>query len=560
MIWIPRTEIVRQQAANLAPLDRWLMARGWEDLDWSSLSQPEKQALHSPWLMKDMDTAVALLEDALLFNKKIRVLGDYDVDGTSSVALVYGFLKQFHDNVDFYIPHRYEEGYGFSNKAADLAIQEGVELMITLDCGTKDGERIHRCREHGMHVVVCDHHEPGDFPPASAFLNPKRPDCSYPFKGLSGCGVGYKLLSALVEKRPQWAIALKDQEDLVAIAAAADIVPMWEENRTLVARGAQVLRSNLRPGLLALMNKAGVKQKKWTVSDMVFFIAPRINAAGRIMSGTEAVKLLLTQESQEAEELAEKVEKYNLERRGFDQSVTAEALACISEDPDFHLRWSTVVEHPSWLKGVVGIVASRLIESHYQPTVVLTESDGHWAGSGRSIEGVDLYRALEACSPYLIQFGGHTMAAGMTIAKEQLGDFKKAFDAEVKNQLQGNRPERKYKYDTFIMLNEVSLPFIEALQCLQPFGPENEQPIFLLENLYCAFEPRCIGAEGKHLKCALRQEPIGPFVDGIGFGLAEKLPLLLNAKRVNVLAALEINEYNGKRSPQLVIKDIQSVD
>jgi single-stranded-DNA-specific exonuclease len=554
MIWKQRNESTQGMREG-QPFERLLAVRGVKD--WASFSAPMRHAEHDPFLMKDMDIAVELLHQHLQANSEILVFGDYDVDGTTSVAMMYEWLRQLGANVQFYIPNRYEEGYGFSITGAQHAVDQKKNLVITLDCGTKDGERIQLCRDHGIDVIVCDHHEPGELPNANALLNPKRRDCDYPFSGLSGCGVGYKLICAYTLRFPHPASFPDTFLDLVAIAAAADIVPMLDENRTLVAKGLHLMNRYLRPGLAALLRKSGTKRTTWEVTDLVFLLAPRINAAGRVASGNEAVKLLIAQEVQEVEDLAQQVEDFNMSRRSIDQDVSVAALSKVENDPKHADAFVTVVWDEDWLKGVIGIVASRLIERYYRPTIVFTKSHDVYAGSCRSIEGVDLYAALERCKEHIVQFGGHTMAAGLTVLPEKLEVFAAAFDTVVTEMLNHQRPEPTSYYDMALPLSEVEMGWVEEMKKMAPFGPDNMAPVFLFENVEHAFPPKKIGGDQKHVKCTLKQQGTYTYFDAVGFGLAKEWEVI-SSPRLDILAALEINEFNGRRTVQLMIKAVRA--
>lgn len=554
MIW-NRRNAEKVTIASDAPLTRLIASRGIED--WSRFSIPMLIPEHDPFIMKDMDRATELLLNHLDRSSKILVFGDYDVDGTCSVALVMSVLQKLNANCTSYIPDRYEEGYGFSETGANWAIQEKFDLIITLDCGTKDGPRIAHCRKAGIDVIVCDHHEPDILPAANAVLNPKRKDCQYPFSGLSGCGVGYKLMMACARLR-QWPLEwVTDAVDLVAVAACADIVPMVDENRAMVAKGLQLMQENMRPGLKGLIAFSGAKERNWSVSDIVFLLAPRINAAGRIASGNAAVSLLLSKEPNDVAVIAGQIEEYNKSRRNIDQSVTAEALEKWEEDSFNKDAFVNVLWNEHWLKGVIGIVASRVLEKHYRPTIVFTKSHDLWAGSARSIEGVDIYAALEACKEELVQFGGHTMAAGMSLKEENLVPFRKKFNEVVRKMLNDTRPTPVVLYDMELDLGEVEMSWVKELSGFAPCGPDNMSPVFLMKGLTPAFPPRQIGTDSKHLKCAFRQGPYGKHLDAIGFNMAQEIDLIL-AGSVDALCALEINEFNGRVSVQMNLKAIRA--
>lgn len=553
MIWKKRGKS-DLDTLKVSPFQRLLKSR--EINEWKQFSNPLLQQQHSPMLMRDMDKACDLLLSHLDKGSKILIFGDYDVDGTCSVALVMSVLNQMSANCISYIPDRYEEGYGFSQKGAQWAIDNDIQLIVTLDCGTKDGPRILECRKAGIDVIVCDHHEPDILPAANAVLNPKRKDCPYPFKGLSGCGVGYKLMLACAQMR-QWPLSwVHATIDLVAVAACADIVPMVDENRNLVALGLQMMHENMRPGLKGLIAFSGAKDRVWTVGDVVFLLAPRINAAGRIASGNAAVSLLLANDPSEVESIAGKIEEYNKSRRSIDQNVTAEALALWESDPFNQDAFVNVLWNEHWLKGVIGIVASRVLEKHYRPTIVFTKSHDVWAGSARSIEGLDIYEALNDCKEELIQFGGHTMAAGMSIKEDNLLSFRAKFNQVVRTKLNGVRPEPVVLYDIDILLSEIEMDWVKELNGFGPCGPENMAPVFLIQGLRPAFPPRQIGSDGKHLKCSFRQGIGGTYFDAIGFNMANEIDKI-NAGPVDVLCALEINVFNGRTTVQLNLKAIR---
>ncbi|MEY2937425.1 MAG: hypothetical protein RL062_14 [Bacteroidota bacterium] len=553
MIWKKRNE---EFVAGDGESAMEQLIRSRNIVDWTSFSQPIQHAEHDPFLMKDMDVAVEILHRHLSEGNRILVFGDYDVDGTTSVAMMYEWLTKLGANAKFYIPNRYEEGYGFSITGAQYAIEEKMDLVITLDCGTKDGARIEMCRNAGIDVIVCDHHEPGELPKANALLNPKRKDCTYPFSGLSGCGVGYKLIVAYTSRHPHPNSHPSQYHDLVAIAAGADIVPMLDENRTLVAKGLYLMNRYLRPGLAALLRKSGTKRTVWDVTDLVFLLAPRINAAGRVASGNEAVKLIIAQDENEVDQLAQQVEDFNLSRRSIDQEVSASAIAKVEADSEHAHSFVTVVYDDEWLKGVIGIVASRLIEKYYRPTIVFTKSHDVYAGSGRSIEGVDLYAALEMCKDEIVQFGGHTMAAGLTVLPEKMESFASRFNAVVQEMLQGKRLEPVAYYDIPMRFNDVDIRWVEEIKSMAPFGPDNMAPVFLFENVGHVYAPKKIGADQKHVKCTLRQSDSRGYMDAVGFGLAKEWDIIQSGS-LDILGALEINEFNGRRSVQVMIKAVR---
>lgn len=553
--WVEKNK-VGENVSELTPMQRLLNKRGISLANWEAFTQPECTPEHDPFLMADMHTAVNLLHEHIQEGNKILVFGDYDVDGTCSVAMMYMFITSFHGNAEFYIPDRYEEGYGFSSKGAQYAVDQGFHLVITLDCGTKDGDRIQFCRDHNIDVIVADHHEPEILPPANAVLNPKRKDCKYPFDGLSGCGVGYKLMKAFIHQYPEYEVNTDQFLDLVAIAAGADIVPMIDENRILVAKGLKRMREALRPGIAALIKKSGSKKTEWTVTDLVFLLAPRINAAGRIRSGKASVQLMIAQNEEEIESLANEVEAYNKSRRVIDMEVSEAAIQKVMEDPFNEQSVVTVVWGEDWLKGVIGIVASRLIEKFYKPTIVFTESHGVYAGSARSIEGIDIYQALNDCRDYLLQFGGHTMAAGMSVERERVKEFREKFDQVVRSKMEEIPAIPTFYYDMELLLEQIDLDWVREMQGLAPFGPENMTPVFLFKNVHHVYPPKIIGNDGKHVKCTFRQQSVGKYWDAVGFSMAKDWDVICQ-KSLDVLASLEINEYNGRVSVQLMLKAVR---
>lgn len=448
--------------------------------------RPTADQLHDPFALKDMDRAVQRMGKAIGTGEKILVYGDYDVDGTTAVALFYSFLKDdlAHPNLEFYIPDRYTEGYGISFKGIEYARENGFTLVVALDCGVKSVDKIARAKSYGIDFIVCDHHLPGDeLPPTYAMLNPKQPDCPYPFKELSGCGIVFKFVQALCtafDREPESAL---NYLDLVAISTCADIVPLVGENRVLTALGLQQMEQGFRPGVAALLDAAKFKNKALTVEDVVFVIAPRINAAGRLEHGKAAVELLIADEFKVANFNAEALNTHNKDRRDLDKLITAEALALLERDPDYATRLSTVVFQPHWHKGVVGIVASRLIEKHYRPTVVLTESNGKVTGSARSVKGFDLYAAMEDCAELFDNFGGHMHAAGVTMPPENVDVFRLRFDEAVTRRITEEQRVPVVEVDAVLPITEINDAFYKLLKQFAPFGPGNMNPVFLSEPL-----------------------------------------------------------------------------
>ena len=519
--------------------------------------RPDIEHLHDPFLMKDMDRAVERLSAALHKNENILVYGDYDVDGTTAVTLVYSFLSSLGAPCHYYIPDRYTEGYGFSMQGVDYANEKNCTLIITLDCGVRDAQKIDYASSLNIDVIVCDHHRPAEIPNAAAVLDPKRPDCNYPYKGLSGAGVGFKMLQGLCEQQSIETELLFSYLDLVTISIGADIVPLTGENRILAYFGLQQLQQSQRPGVAAMLTKAGFKKTLITITDVVFMLAPRINAAGRIFSGNAAVKLLLAC-SDEALELSTAIEEYNVTRKGLDKDITAHAKRKIDADAFQFSSLSTVVYDESWHKGVVGIVASRLVETYYKPTIVLVSDGEKMAGSARSIDGIDLFDCLNECEEHLIQFGGHTMAAGLSLKAEKFVHFQNRFDEVVRQKLNNVRPVPCIQYDSEINFSDINARFFKVLKQFEPFGPENLSPVFLARNVKNARYTRTVGESNNHLK--LHVEQVGcPEItfDGIGFDLGYWCERLKNDCVVDLLFSIEENTWNNKTSLQLSVKDIR---
>lgn len=519
--------------------------------------KPEINQLLDPFGLKDMDKAISRLALAKDRNEKILVYGDYDVDGTTAVAVFYSFLKHVGFECDFYIPDRYKEGYGFSEAGVTFAHENNFSLIVTLDCGIKDGPRIEQCNAHGIDVIVCDHHTPEALPPAFAVVNPKRKDCTYENKGLCGCAVGFKVMCAWFIHHNESLDFAYSYLDLVAIATGADIVPVTSENRVLLHFGLKEINTHFRPGIAELLSNAKHSGKVLKVVDLVFLIAPRINAAGRIFSGKRAVEVLLTNNSEDAKSVADEIEKYNQERKGLDRNITLEALDIIERDSFYQDSFTTVVKKEGWHKGVVGIVASRLIETYYKPTIVLVEEDGVLSGSVRSIEGVDVYDMLSQCEEHLIQFGGHSMAAGLKLKSENFEAFRIAFDTAVREFCKNERMERCHLYDTEIQFDQISIPFYESLQPLEPHGPENMRPVFLAKNISNARFTKLVGAHADHLQLHVRQAGNVSEMKGIAFKMADWVFPILEGKEIDLLFHLNENVWNGQSSIQLEVLDIR---
>jgi len=562
MIWqqknIPELSKVEEHRKSLkvsAPIATLLAQRGIHGYSQAKdFFRPDLKNLHSPFLMKGMERAVNRIREAAKNDEHILVYGDYDVDGSTSVALVYSYLKGFHDKCSAYIPDRYKEGYGLSVSGIDYAEDNKSTLIICLDCGIKAVEKIEYAKSKNIDIIICDHHRPGDkVPEAVAVLDPKQDDCNYPYDELCGCGIGFKLIQALHQKRDEPFKELLPYLDLVATAIGSDIVPITGENRILAYYGLRVLNQNPRPGFKAIMNTA--KKELFNITDVVFIIGPRINAAGRMEHGLHAVGLLTETDYEKAIEKAKAIEAYNIERKDTDKSITLEALAQI-ENLREEDRKTTVVYHESWHKGVIGIVASRLIETYYRPTLVFTKSGDFLSASARSVYGFDIYNALEASSEYIEQFGGHKYAAGLTLKEENYNAFKQKFEDIVDEQIEDELLIPRQIYDTEIKLKQITPKFYRILKQFAPFGPKNMNPVFRINGLQDTGYARAVGKEKEHLKCKFfdGQHPLK--IDAIGFNLGDKLNDLQNRSKVDVLCTIDENEWNGRVSLQLKIKDI----
>jgi single-stranded-DNA-specific exonuclease len=520
---------------------------------------PKLSQLHDPFLMKDMDVAVERIESAIQRGEKILIYGDYDVDGTTSVALIYTFFRKIYDRLDFYIPDRDKEGYGISFAGIDYARENGISLIIALDCGIKAIDKVNYANDHGINFIICDHHNPGaKIPSAFALLDPKRPGCDYPFNELSGCGVGFKLIQAYSLKNKIPFEELIPYLDLVAVSIASDIVPLVGENRILAYYGMKQLNENPRTGLKTIIELAGISQREITIEDIVFKIGPRINAAGRIESGKSAVNLLISGNAKEARIIGSKVEEYNSTRRNIDSNITREALAMIEQDPKLRNSKSTVLFNPNWHKGVVGIVASRLIDTYYRPTVVLTESKGFATGSARSVYGYDLYQAVDACSDLLENFGGHKYAAGLTMKLENVPKFSRKFEQYISETITAVQHKPVIEIDTEINLSDITPEFYSVLRKFEPFGPENMAPVFLTEDVSDDGTGKPVGINGDHLKLNLIQEadPYTP-IPAIAFQQGANYSKLQNGKSFDICYSIEENEFMKKVNLQLNIKDIK---
>ncbi|MCS6824664.1 MAG: single-stranded-DNA-specific exonuclease RecJ [Cytophagaceae bacterium] len=517
--------------------------------------RPSHEHLHDPFLMKDMHKAVERINKAFENGEHILVYGDYDVDGTTSVALVYLFLKKHHTHVHYYLPDRYSEGYGISYKGIDCAAEWGCTLIIALDCGIKSSDKISYAKSKNIDFIVCDHHLPGaDIPDACAVLDPKQPDCSYPYKELCGCGIGFKLLQALSLKNHYPLDDLFSYLDLVAIATCADIVPLTGENRTLVALGMKQINEHLRPGIKALLEVGGLKKIK-DVSDIVFIIGPRINAAGRMNHANIALQLLLADTDNKASETVKLVDKNNSDRKATDSSITLEALEMIEANPEYRNAKATVLYNERWHKGVIGIVASRCIEKYHRPTIIFTKSGEYAAGSARSVPGFDIHAAIEQCSEHVVQFGGHMYAAGITLLPEKINDFREKFIQVVEASIEEHMLVPTIHVDSIISLQSITPKLYNILSQMAPFGPKNMQPVFVAENVYD--DGRAKVLKQHHLKLFLTQASNIPPVEAIAFNMAQHYYRIAKREKFNVCFSIEENDYNGKKNIQLFVRDIK---
>ncbi len=516
--------------------------------------RPSLSNLHSPWLMKDMDKAVDRLCLAFENKEPILIYGDYDVDGTTAVASVFQFLKKIHSPIDFYIPHRYREGYGISKAGIDFAHQQGFTLIVSLDCGIKSAELIAYALTLGIDFIVCDHHLPDSIlPPAIAILNPKQINCNYPYKELCGCGVGFKLMMALGERLGLPNASYLEYLDLNALAIAADIVPVTGENRTLAFFGIEKVNTNPSVGMKALMQLAAVKNRM-TLTSLVFTIAPRINAAGRMDDARKAVQLFIAQNEQDAIKFAEILHSDNTDRREADSSITQEALKILEADPNNALKKTTVIYQEHWHKGVVGIVASRLIETYYRPTIVLTKSGEYAAGSARSVVGFNLYEAIYACRKHLLGYGGHFAAAGMTLSTENIAAFAAAFEAEVSSTIPPELLFPELVINATIGLHEITKSLYQLICQMEPFGPDNMRPVFIARKVYNNGYSKIV--KELHIRFVVIQN--NTTITGIGFNLSEKFHLLESNQPIDIVFTIDENEWQGEKSLQLKVVDLRA--
>lgn len=564
------------RALNISTLLATLLAqRGVTNFNEAkTFFRPKLLQLHDPFLMKDMDKAIDRIETAITNHEKILVYGDYDVDGTTAVSLVYTFLKSIYKDIDFYIPDRYSEGYGISKAGVDFAHENNFALVIALDCGIKAVGNITYAASLGVDFIVVDHHRPGDvLPPACAILDPKQADCNYPYKELSGCGLGFKLVQAFSKRNAMPFKPLEKFLDLVVVSIASDIVPITGENRILAYYGLKLINSNPRPAFTAILHYSNIKKKpdfsfveeefvfnrKLTISDLVFLIGPRINAAGRMESGKNSVELLISNTIEVAIERAQQINQFNTERRNLDMQITQHALEIISQDQLNSGKKATIVYHPDWHKGVLGIVASRMTESYYRPTIVLTKSNGLITGSARSVKDFDIYNAIDHCYDLLEHFGGHKYAAGLSIKPENFDAFRDRFEEIVSGTIEDHMLIPEIEIDAKIKLNNISTNFYKILRQFAPFGPENMSPTFMSEGVVDTGYACIVGKN--HLKLSVIHPDISGFpVSGIAFQQGDKLPIIQSGKHFSICYHIEENEWNGHVSLQLNIKDIKPTE
>ena len=567
-----KVEALSSQLGMSSVLTNLLVQRGIDTVEKAKkFFSPALRDLHDPFLMKDMDKAVERIEKAVKAGEKVMIYGDYDVDGTTAVALVYKFLSQIgHKNLSFYIPDRYVDGYGISIRSIDHAVRKGVTLVIALDCGIKAVEKVVYAKERGVDFIICDHHLPAEeIPQAVAVLDPKRTDCNYPFDELSGCGVGFKLVEAYARRNKIPFAEIEHLLDLLVVSIASDIVPLVGENRILAYYGLRKLNSSPSKGLLSIIKICGLENHNITVDDIVFKIGPRINAAGRMRmdeddenaapsGGHAAVSLLIEGDAQEAAKFGEVIDSFNQDRKSIDRNVTQEAHDYVESHPTLKALKSTVIYNPKWMKGIVGIVASRLIETYYRPTVVLTKSNGFVTGSARSVAGFDLYQAIESCSDLLENFGGHMYAAGLTMRAENVEAFTKRFNDYVENNIDPNILVPQVDIDCELLFSEITDDFYRQLNNFQPFGPGNSAPVFMTRSASNRGDAKLVGVECDHLRMDLMQrEKPHTTIPAIAFQQPTHYEWVRAGKPVSVCYQIVENHYRGTVSKQLRIKDIK---
>jgi len=544
-------------------ISRLLVQRGITTFnDAKAFFRPRLSDLLNPFLMKDMDKAVARVELAIAKKEKVMIYGDYDVDGTTSVAMMYSFLKSRIEHIEYYIPDRYSEGYGISPQSINYAIDNGFTLIIALDCGIKAVDKITDAKERGLDYIICDHHNPDDqIPPAIAVLDPKRPDCNYPNKELSGCGVGFKLLQAYCQKNNIEQDEIYDMLDLLVVSIASDIVPIVGENRVMAYYGLKKLNTNPGIGLQTIINLAGIAGTEITISDIVFKIGPRLNASGRIEHGKKSVQILVSEDEEKSNLIGEEIDSYNEIRKTLDRDITQEALEMIERNDELKFMNSTVLYNRDWHKGVVGIVASRVTEQYYRPSIILTESNGLATGSARSVRDFDLYEAIGKCSDLLESYGGHMYAAGLTLRIENIPAFRQRFEEIVTNQITDMQQTQTIEIDAKITLSEITPRFYRILKQFAPFGPHNMSPVFVTEDVYDAGTSRLVGKNQEHLKLDLVEPDVNSGIfTGIAFNQSQAFDLITSGSPFDICYSIAENDFRGKINLQLFIKDIKKRD
>ena len=550
-----------KQFSNCPPISQLLVERGITSLEEAEkFFHPSLKDLYDPFLMPDMDKAVERLNKATGRKERIMVFGDYDVDGTTAVALVYKFLRQYYSNIDYYIPTRYDEGYGISLRSIDMAAEQGVKLIIVLDCGIKANEEIAYAKSLGIDFIICDHHVPDDeLPQAAAILNPKLEGSTYPCSHLSGCGVGFKLMQGFAKSNGIPTSDLEGMLDLVAVSIAADIVPMVDENRIMAYHGLRRLNSNPNMGLRAIIRICGLMGKEITISDVIFKIGPRINASGRMQSGAEAVELLVARDVADAFEKGKAIDQYNKDRKELDKRITEEANAILERHGELLSdRKSIVIYNKDWHKGIIGIVASRLTELYYKPSVVLTLANGLATGSSRSVQGFDIYKAVDSTRDLLENFGGHPYAVGLSLKEENIPEFIRRFEEYVAANIQPNQLEPQLDIDAYITFSQITPTFVNTLRRFNPFGPGNSKPVFCTRAVMDFGTSKLVGRNLEHIKFELVDDTSGKVFNGIAFNMAEHFPYIHSAKPFDICYTIEDNKHQSATSPiQLLIKSIR---
>lgn len=556
------TESIERLSAELGiatTLSALLVQRGVTTFDGAKrFFRPSLDDLYDPFQMTDMHNAVERINSAINRGERILFYGDYDVDGTTAVALMHSFFRTRYNKTGYYIPDRYSEGYGISYKGIDYASENGYTLIVALDCGIKAIDKVNYAKQRKIDFIICDHHLPGDqIPEAIAVLNPKRSGCHYPFKELSGCGVGFKLLQAYCKHNSIAMNEIYKHLDLVAVSIASDIVPIVDENRVMAYFGLEQLNTSPSRGLKTIIKVAGITKQRIAIDDIVFRIGPRINAAGRMESGQTAVDLLCAQDDSTANEICSLIDSCNNDRKNIDRNITHEAIRMIATDIRLQRRNSTVLFNPNWHKGVVGIVASRLIETYFRPTVVLTQSGQMATGSARSVPGYDLYQAIESCSDLLENFGGHTYAAGLTMKVENVETFRARFEEHVSRTIDPEMLTPQIDIDAVIKLSEIDDKFFRILKQFQPFGPGNMSPIFKSDNVFDTGESRLVGSDKEHLKLSITQGDDATVYQAIAFQLGENYSKIHKGIPFNICYTLYENVFRGVSTMQLRVKDIK---